>query len=204
MRKLILIIFLFAIGYLFTSKVSADPINEQVAVSGITDPTISMSITDTAVGFGSLDNTNVHFATANEAGSFSEPPDGQPTQISASTNAGNGLMVAIRDEGNGNSAGLWSAGVSELIAAAPSSEVVDNSKKYGAYAKNANGLTISEGFDNDGVNDVAISRTAQDFATASGPINNATVDLSLKTARDGATKAGSYADTLTITCTGNY
>ena len=178
--------------------------DEQILVNGQVDPTISMSISDLQIGFGHFTNTNIRYATADEQGSFVQPGNGLPTQITTSTNASSGVTISARGNGNGTNAGLWSASASELIAADASSTVLGNTKKYGLYAKNASLLTINAGFNDDGIADVALSRNNADIASSAGIVNNGTIDLTLKAAIDGQTKAGDYTDTITVICTGNY
>jgi len=179
--------------------------SDQINVTAITDPMISLTISDQAIGFSSFVGTNVRYATADAAGSAAGQGAGLPTQLTADTNAGNGLTISVLSEGNGTNAGLWSSGVSELIAADTSRNiiVVGNKKKYAAYGKDATGLTIHENFDNDAT-DSAITRVAQTFASAAAPVSSGVVDVALVAAADGATKAGSYTDTITIICTGNF
>lgn len=178
---------------------------DQVGVTATVDPTISFSISDVAVGFGTFVGTAIRYATADATGSASAQGNGLPITLTASTNGFNGLIISISDEGNGTDAGLWSAApVSELIAAAASTGVTIGSKKYGAYGKNASSLTIDPGFDNNGPGDLALARTSQSFATASGPVSSATVDLAFIAAIDATTKAGAYVDTVTVICTGRY
>jgi hypothetical protein len=179
--------------------------DDQIAVSATTDPSVSLSISDLVIGFGSFISTNIRYATSDAAGSATEPVADNPTKLIADTNAGNGLSINIYDEGNGTNPGLWSSAVSELIASDTSRNIiiVGLKKKYGAYGKNASGLTIHENFDNDAV-DSALSRSAQLFATTAAPVSSGSVDLALVAAVDGATKAGNYIDTITVTCTGNF
>jgi len=177
--------------------------NDQVAVTGSIYTTLEFTISDNAIGFGSFTNTNVRYATADATGAFVEPANDLPVKLMAGTNATNGLTVTIRDEGSGTNAGLFATLVSELIPAAPSTEVIANSKKFGAYAKNTSGLTISEGFDNDSNADAAMTRSPQTFVSAASQVNGS-VDLALLAATDATTKAGSYVDTITLICTGNY
>lgn len=177
--------------------------DDQVVVSGDIYPTLDFSISANTVGFGSITNTNVRFATADGAGSFSEPNSNLPVKLTAGTNAQNGLTITVQDKGDNASAGLYAAIPAELIPATPSTEVINSSKKYGVYGKNASTLTLNEGFDNDSIADVAITRSAQTFASSVSQINGS-VDLALVVAIDSLTKPGSYSDTLTVICTGNY
>lgn len=179
-------------------------IDDQIAVTGTIDNTLSFSISDIAIGFGSFASTNVRYATDDALGSASEPGNDLPTKLTAATNTIHGLSISISDQGNGTSSGLYSSSASELIPAAASTAVTNNSKKYGVYGKNASGLAIHESFDNDLTSDLAISRAPQTFVSAAAPVNNGSVDVALLAATDATTKAGVYQDTLTLICTGNY
>lgn len=177
---------------------------DQINVTGIMDPIISFSISNTSVGFGHFYTTNPYYATSNSNGSAVEPQGGQPVVLTGSTNAPNGLIVTVRSRGSGAAAGLYSTGASELISAAASSAVITNSKKYGVYAKNVSGFIIDAGFDNNGVGDLAIDLSDKTLATTSTPATNSTLDLTFIAAVDGATKAGTYSDQVTVICSGRY
>lgn len=178
--------------------------NDQVSVAGTIDPTISFSISSNAVGFGTFATTDVRYATADLVGSTSEPIATEPVQLTASTNAGSGLAISLYDQGSGALSGLNSIGGSDLIPAAASSLVANNSKLYGVYGKDPSSLTLDSGFDNNGVADVAIGLVPKVFASTASAVTLGTVDVKLIAARDGGTKAGVYADIITLICTGNF
>jgi len=188
------------------SGVTAFAIVSGVSVSATVAETLSFSISDTSIGFGELTTGNVYYATADETGSTTEPGAGQPTQLTISTNAQGGVTVTIKDVGDGSAnAGLYDSTTGELIDAVASSSVAAGSEGYGAYGKSASAnLTIDEGFDDDGVSDLAISRSPQTFVTASSAISSETVDLSLKAGISGTTPAGSYSDTIIFVATPVY
>lgn len=179
-----------------------------VTVSATVAETLSVSIFDTAIGFGTLSTTQARYATADEAGSLSEPGSDLPTYISVTTNAASGVNISIADVGDGSTnAGLYkSASPTDLIEAKASSAVTDASGDgFGVYGKDAgSGLTIHEGFDNDGTDDAIIARTPLTFATSSGVLSSINVDISAKASVAGATKAGSYSDTLILITTPTY
>ena len=176
--------------------------NDQVSINANVDPTLSFSISNTVLNFGSFVGIAVRYADTS-TGSATLPTNGQPTTLTTSTNGANGVLLSIYDQGNGTSGGLWSGSpVSELIPAAGANLVTAGSKKYGVFGKNSSGLTIDPGFTSSGA--TAISTSLQNFATSSGPVINATVDLALVAAVDTTTKAGIYSDSLTIICTGRY
>lgn len=179
--------------------------SDQVSVSGTVDPILSFSISNLTVGFGHINTTAVRWATTDQNGATVEPANGNPTTLTGGTNAASGWSMTVQDQGNGSSAGLYSSSASDLITAVASNIVVAGSKQYAVYGKAAgSGVTISEGFNNNGSGDIAITRSSQLFASTTAPANNVTVDLALKASVDSTTKAGVYSDTITVTCTGNF
>jgi len=178
-----------------------------VSVSATVAEYLSFSISDSVIGFGTWSggSTAVRWATADEAGATSEPANGEPSQLTISTNASGGVGVTIKDEGDGSNAGLYDSTTTELIEAAASSAVTAGTEGFGAYGKNASAnLTIDEGFDNDSTSDLAISRSPQTFVSSSGAISSETVDLALKAAIAATTPAGSYSDTIILVATPVY
>jgi len=170
-------------------------------------PFLSFSIlpADLAVGFGTWAGTEVRYATDDEAGLTTEPGAGLPIQLTASTNAVNGLIITIRSQGDGTNAGLYkSVAPTKLIAAVASSAVAAASEGYGVYGKNASLLTIDEGFDNDSVSDLAVTTSAQTLVSTTGSVSTGTVDVVPKAAIATLTPAGSYSDSLTLICTGKF
>ena len=178
--------------------------DDQVAVTATVDATLSFTISANSVGFGSFVGTAVRYATADSNGDASQPGVDNPVKLEASSNGSRGLSISIQDQGSGAAAGLWNSVASELIPAAPSREAdVAGAKKYGVYGKNATNLAIADGFQHDQSKDVAITRVAQTFATYN-TVGGGSVDLALLAAVDATTKPGSYADTITLICTGLY
>jgi len=183
----------------FTNSSTCNTFTTQAA------PTLSFSISDLTIGFGTWSGTELRYATGDEAGSTTEPGAGLPTQLTASTNAANGLVITIRSTGDGTSAGLYkSVSPTKLISAVASSTVAAGSEGYGVYGKAATGLTIDEGFNNDGVSDLAISTSALRFAYTTAPVTDGVVDVSSKAAITATTPTGSYSDALTLVCTGTF
>jgi len=176
-----------------------------VTVSATVAESLSVSISDSAIGFGTLDSGAIRYATAAEDGSLTEPTANLPTYIEVSTNAASGVGITIKDEGDGSAAGLYrSVFPTKLIPAVGAFDVTAGVEEYGVYGKDAGtGITISDDFDNDSP-DVAISRIPQTFATSSGPLDAKNVDISMKASITGATTAGSYADTIILITTPTY
>lgn len=157
--------------------------NDQIGVSATVNPSLSFSISETSLDLGILTSSSV-----SEAG---------PSTLTVSTNASNGVVIDIKDENSGLSNG------SHTIPATGSGGITAGTEGYGVYGDNASGLTVDEGFDNDS-SDVPISTSYQTFATASGPVNSAHVNLNVKAAISGSTPPGSYSDTITVIATGKF
>jgi hypothetical protein len=177
--------------------------NDQVGVSATVVQTISFSISDITIGFGSWTGTELRYATGDTAGSTIEPGAGLPSQLTASTNAPSGLTITIRSAGDGTNAGLYKSDTpTKLITALGPNSVAAGSEGYAAYGKNATGLTIATGFTTTGT--TALTTSAQTFLSTTVPVSNGTADLSLKAAIAGTTPPGSYSDAITLVCTGNF
>ncbi|MGB2762380.1 MAG: hypothetical protein WBC21_02460 [Minisyncoccales bacterium] len=185
-----------------------------VAVSATVDAMLTFSIDDLDIGFGTFSATTERFATADGTGSTSAASNGEPTEITITTNAPNGAIVSARSKGNGTgvegngSAGLYkSSSPTKLIAAVASSSVSSGSEGYALYVKNVTDITgtlnIDEGFDDDTNTDLAISTTNQTIASASAVVD-ATADVALNAAISSTTAAGTYSDVITLTGTGKY
>ncbi len=178
------------------------------------NPALRFSISDLTIGFGEMTTADDYWATSDTNGATGEPASGNPTTITISTNAPNGVLVSARSTGDGTgaegngSAGLYkSIATTDLIAAVASSAITaGGTEGYGLYVKQVgSNLTADEGFDNDTTSDLAISTTSQTILTASGEIvANNTADIALKAAIGGTTLAGSFTDTITLIATGKY
>jgi len=187
------------------SGVAAFAIVSGVTVSATVAETLTFTISDTAIGFGEIGTGSIRYATADEAGSNSEPANGAPSVLTLSTNASGGAIITIQDVGNGtDTAGLYSSGASHTISATAPSAVAAGTESYAPYGKNAaSGLSIASGFQSNG--GTAVTRSPQTFITASGPLSsNNTADLAAKAGISGSTPAGSYSDTLILIATPTY
>ncbi len=154
---------------------------------------LTFSLTNSTIDLGMLTSTATTSATA--------------TTISVTTNATNGFQVYLSGEGNGATAGLYNSGSASLISASASSNVVSSGTAgFGIYVENASvGITIDEGFDNDGVTDSAFSRSSQKiFSTTSSTGEAQTADLKYKTVIDASVPAGMYSEIVSVIVFGSF
>lgn len=178
--------------------------DDQITVSGRVEPTLAFAISDNAVGFGAITASAIRFATDDELGSASEPASNLPSQLTASTNADDGLVIEIRDTNAALGTGLYSSDTGTTLVSRASTAIAAGTEGYGVYGKNASSITLAEGFDNDSTGDAAISTSFQQFASTNAPVSNATVDVALNSAISNITPAGNYADVLTLLATGKF
>ncbi len=172
-----------------------------VSVSATVAETLSFSIDDNAIGFGELTNSALRYASADEVGSASETT---AATLTLSTNASDGAVVTIQDIGSGSAAGLYNASTATLIEAVASSAVTAGDDEYGVFARSASGLTIDEAFDNDSTSDEAISRTANEYVSVSGPVSSGTAGIAAVASILATQPAGGYSDTLILIATPTY
>jgi hypothetical protein len=178
--------------------------SDQISISGTVDPTMTLAITDTQIGFGSITSAAVRHATSDEAGAASEPANDAPTKVTVSTNAQSGMVVEIRDYNANSASGLYSASASHTLTSTASTGVTLGADGFGVYGKHATSVTIAEAFDNDSTSDLAISNTFQTIASTTAPVSSGSFDIASVAAVAGSTPAGSYADTLTVVATGKF
>jgi len=179
-----------------------------VAVSATVAEYLLFTIGDSAIGFGSwtAGSTVVRWATADEVGAEAEPGAGAPSVLTIKSNATGGTSVTIRSTGNGSAAGLYdsvSTNLIDAVAANGATTPISGTEGYAVYAKNASGITIDEGFDDDVTTPLAITTSAQRFVYNAAGVN-ATVDLAAKAAIAVTTQAGTYTDTLVLVATPTY
>lgn len=173
--------------------------DEQVAVAGTVTSTISFSITNADIGFGTWTGTEKRWANKGKTGATgTEPATTDLTGLTASTNASGGLTITIQSA----NAGLKNGGAHTIGAKEPSL-VADDSEGYAVYGKDGATLLVETGFKDTGT--TVLTTSAQTFASyTTGPVSSDTVYLVSIAAIASTTPAGTYNDTLTLICTGNF
>ena len=178
-----------------------------VAVTATVGEYLTFTVGEYATEFGSwtAGSTVVRWAD-DSGGDTSQPGNGQPIVLTVQSNAANGTAVTVRSLNAAASAGLYdsvSTNVIDPVAANGATTPVSGTEGYAVYAKNASGISIDEGFNDDVTAPLAISTSAQRLIYGAGAVNG-TADLALKAAIAVTTQAGSYADTLILVATPTY
>ncbi len=146
------------------------------------------------------------FGTLSIAGISSSTP---ATNVSNSCNSGGGCTIYVNDAGNGGSPGLYAAAATStpLIASATAT-LATSSEGYGIQAATTGAgsggtLTLSSTYLKTGANVGGLTIAPTQIASSTVPIASRIINVSAYAAISGLTKAGSYADTITYSCSGN-
>lgn len=191
----------------FSGVLATAFVADVVSVDATVDPTLSFSLSANAVHFGSITSAAKKYADTATTGALSEPVNGSPITMTASTNATAGLTITAQSVNSNNTAGLYSTGTSHEIAAMAggSHAIAAGTEGFALHTKNTSGLTLATGFSGEGVGSTTvISTTPQNIATTTTYTNAATADLSFTAAVAASTPAGSYATNITVVATGNF
>ncbi len=183
-----------------------------LAVTGTVDPQITCVISSTDGDSDANPNTT-SFGTFT-LGAVTTANDIPTWTIS--TNATNGYNISVLSTGNTTNAGLYSSAAGYVIKSADSAEnstadlSVSATIGYGLQGTKTNGdagsatTTITAPYTSTSNSVGRLQLTAQQLASATGPVSNATVVSTLKAKVTAFVPAGTYVDTLKYVCTGIY
>ena len=165
-----------------------NPISADVDVTGIVDPAISFSLSSNVLDIGNINYLNVSKSNT--------------VTLTMTTNAANGYSVVVKDEGNGATPGLYSSILSTLIATTTGT-LVAGTDGYGLSATSGTEI-IASAYDKTSPDVGALSRTYQDLVSNIIPVDTKTATIDVSAAVSSVIPAGTYFDTLTLVCTGNF
>lgn len=171
--------------------------DDQVVVTATVDPTITFTIDDNAIGFGTLSSAAARYATANAAGSASEV---SANSFTASTNATNGYIMYVKGDTLTSGANTITA-----IGGSPTASAV-GTEQFGIQvrATGGSGASLAPYSTNSSYADAFNATTQDDIASSSGPSATTTYTIYYLANITPTTEAGSYATTLTYTVVGSF
>lgn len=185
-----------------TGTITIDIItDDQVSVSATVAQSISFSISDNTVGFGSLSSSGPRFATGDTSGSGSDSAEAHNLQVG--TNAASGYTVTY------NGATLTS-GLNTISVASITNDAdgTSGTEQFAIAASTDGDATIASGYDH---NAVAGSRDWNFVASTTTTLASETVPTATETLSmfylaniSALTEAGSYASTITYNATANF
>lgn len=163
--------------------------DEQLAVTGDIDETLSFALSSNTMALATMTTSAVASVG--------------PITLTMSTNASGGYTITVQDQGDGSSAGLYKSAAPTGLIASSTATLAAGTEGYGAQGASATETVATTYLKT--TNDVgALSRTAQNLVSNTIPVSAKTATITVKAAISGTTKAGNYADTLTLICTGNF
>lgn len=181
-----------------TGSVAVEVIaDDSVNVTAVVDPSITFSISDVAIGFGTLTSGAVRYATGNAAGGTTETTAAHT--MSAGTNGTTGLVVTY------NGALLTSA--ANTIDAATSVTPPGNTAiEQFAIAVDDNGtaFTIPAGYDQATPLYSYVANTTTTLFSVGGPLTSTAVDVHYLANIAANTQAGNYQTDITYIATGTF
>lgn len=178
--------------------------DESVNITANVDPSISFSITDTAIGFGTLTTGTERYATADATGTATLPgTTAGAFDLSIATNAASGYAITYNGStltSGGNTVDPLTAGITNDPNGTPGTE------QFGmSIDDNAATVTIASGYDYDTSADwkfVADTTTTLASETDSAPTT--TIDVFFLANIAATTEAGAYATNITYIATGTF
>jgi len=178
--------------------------DDQVRITATVDPTITFTIGDNDIGFGTLTTANGRWADSDATGEIATTP-AIPTvahNMTIATNATSGYIISY------NGATLTSGGDTISVATiTDDSDGTTNSEQFALSVSTNGDATVTTGYDDS-------DTTAPDWSfvagvttpliTELGPTATETVSVSYLANIGGATEAGSYGTTLTYVATASF
>lgn len=192
----------FSGGFGDTGTIALDIIsNDQVTITATVDPTITFTIDDNAIGFGTLSNTVGRWATADATGGNASPA--LPTAanvLTIATNASSGYALTY------NGATLTSGGNTiDVATITGDGDGTQDTEQFGLSISTAGDATIASGYQRDATPDFNfVASTTTTIASETGPTSTETFSVSYLANIRGNTEAGAYSTTLTYIATGTF
>lgn len=185
-----------------TGTITIDIItDDQVSVSATVAQSISFSISDNTIGFGSLSSSGPRFATGDTAGSGSDSAEAHNLQVG--TNAASGYTVTYN--GATLTSGLNTISVASIT---DDADGTAGSEQFAIGASTDGDASIASGYDHNAVagnrdwNFVASTTTT--LASETVPTATETLSMFYLSNISTLTEAGSYATSITYNATANF
>jgi len=171
--------------------------DDSVTVTATVDPSITFSISDTSVGFGTLASGAVRYATGDGTGGTTETTAAHT--MSAGTNAAGGLAVTY----NG---GLLTSAGNTIDAATSVTPPGNTSAEQFAIAVDDNGTAFSivAGYDQATPLYSFVASTTTTLFSSSAPLTSTAVDVHYLANIAANTEAGNYTTSITYIATGTF
>ncbi len=175
--------------------------DDQVTVSATVDPTITFSISDNSIGFGSLSSTAARWATGDTTGASSDSAAAHT--LSVATNAQSGYVLSY-------SGATLTSGSNTISVASITNDAdgTQGSEEFGLGVSTNGSSTVAAAYDHNstaGSRDWAfVASTTTTIVSRTTPTNTETISAFYLANIAGSTEAGSYTTTITYIATGTF
>lgn len=175
--------------------------DDQVTVSATVDPTITFSISDNSIGFGSLSSAAARWATGDTNGSSSDSAAAHT--MSVATNSQSGYVLSY------NGATLTSgANTIDVAALTDNADGNPGTEEFALGVSTNGSSTVATGYDHNataGSRDwTFVAGTTTTIVSRTSPTNTETISAFYLANVAGSTQAGSYTTTLTFIATSTF
>lgn len=165
--------------------------DDQIPVTATVNPTITFTVTNTALALGVLDS-----GAGISASGYNN--------LTIGTNGTGGYTITVKDAGNGSNPGLNNSAASHLIASSTAT-LSAGAEGYGGNCNKVSGDGTCTFVDGATENVTGFTLAGGTFASyGSKPSSTDTFQIRVKAEISSSTDAGAYADTLTLIATGNF
>lgn len=170
--------------------------DDQVAVSATVNQSLSFSVSDNTIGFGTLTASNARYATGDTNGDTSEQT---AHNIVAATNSASGYVITVKGA-------TLTSGLNSIDAIGASNTASSaGSEQFGVrFAASGGAGTVTAPYAASGFAYAADGSTSSQIASASGASANTTYSARYLANITSTTEAGSYTATLTYTGTATF
>lgn len=170
--------------------------NEQVTVAATVDPSITFTVTDNSVGFGTLSATAARYATGDLVGSDS---DTAAHTMTVATNAPTGWAITY------NGATLTSgANTIDVATITGDADGAPTTEQFAINASTSGDSTIAAGYERASNNWKFVAGTTSTLASEIVATTTETISVGMLANIAATTQAGSYTTTLTYIASANF
>lgn len=172
--------------------------DDTVTITAVVDESLSFSISDVAIGFGTLTSANARYATADESGDTSAQV---AHNLIAGTNATGGYTITVQGATLTSGSDTIDAMGTEVVSSA-------GTEQFGIRMTSSGGSgTVDTDYDNTAADTYffgATASTTDDVAAASGATADTTYSCYYLANIASNTEAGSYSTDLTYVATAQF
>ncbi len=173
--------------------------NDQVVVTATVGPTITFTISDNAIGFGTLTSGGPRYATYDGAGSGSATA---AHNLTIATNASSGFSITY--SGSTLTSGANTISVATIV---NDTDGTAGTEQFAISGSSTAAVRETSGYNyNFGTNPDwnFVAGTTTEFASSSNSTSTQFIDMYYLANIAGSTEAGTYQTTLTYIATGNF